>query len=299
MADPILWLAKLSKLRVDRARGYPAPHKPLLLSILTRMDEGETLPPVLPLTPELAFRFLTLGTVVTHRQSQRLDIRLPFYHLHSDGLWVPLDRNEQPSPEFRQTTAAAVDADFAAFAADRHNRANAKLVLVRNYFLPAEQIALRELLNIPPEQVAPTDANGAPLVIEEAARRGREARFRLRVLATYDYTCALTGYRLNAVTGVAVVDAAHIHRFADSRNNDVRNGLALSKTAHWLFDQGLWSLTDDCRVLVATDTFVESGPISFLLGGYAGRSIRPPSDANLSPNPDYVRWHREKVFEGT
>jgi len=49
------WLARLSKLRVDRARGHPAPHKPLLLlALLNRMSDGAPLPPVLPLTPELA-----------------------------------------------------------------------------------------------------------------------------------------------------------------------------------------------------------------------------------------------------
>jgi putative restriction endonuclease len=47
------------------------------------------------------------------------------------------------------------------------------------------------------------------------------------------------------------VDAAHIHQFADSRNNDPRNGLALSKNAHWLFDNGLRALTDDFKVIVA------------------------------------------------
>src|SRR6516225_10101832 len=178
------WLARLSRLRVDRARGHPAPHKPLLLlSILARMDDGDPLPPVLPLTPELAFRFLTLGTVVAHRQTQRLDIRLPFHHLQSDRVWVSFTRDGWPSPEFRQTSAVGIDADFAAFVADGHNRANAKLVMVREYFQPAEQIALRELLDIPPEQVVPTDAAGAPLVIEEAAQQGREARFRLRVAA--------------------------------------------------------------------------------------------------------------------
>jgi hypothetical protein len=54
------WLARLAKLNIDRSRG-PAPHKPLLLlAVLTRLDEGEGLPAVLPLTPELAFRFQTL-----------------------------------------------------------------------------------------------------------------------------------------------------------------------------------------------------------------------------------------------
>jgi putative restriction endonuclease len=126
------WLARLSRLRIDRARGHPAPHKPLLLlSILTRLDDGETLPAVVPLAPELAFRFLTLGTVVAHRQSQRLDVRLPFHHLQSDGIWDALTQDGQPSPEFRRTAAARLNANFAAFISDEHNRANAKLVLGR------------------------------------------------------------------------------------------------------------------------------------------------------------------------
>ena len=263
------------------------------------MDDGEPLPPVLPLTPELAFRFLTLGTVVTHRQSQRLDVRLPFYHLQSDGIWEPLDGSGQIAPEFRRVTTARMNPDFVAFAADDRNRANAKLVLIRDYFMPAEQLALRELLNIPPEQAVPTKADGTPLVVEEAVQQGREARVRLRVVAAYNYTCVLTGYRLNTVRGVTVVDAAHIHRFADSRNNDLRNGLALSKTAHWLFDQGLWSLTDDCRVLVADGMFDESGPSAFLLRGHAGQKILSPADSRLSPDPSYIRWHRKEVFEAS
>src|SRR6266540_2520352 len=32
-------------------------------------------------------------------------------------------------------------------------------------------------------------------------------------------------------------------KFADSRNNDPCNGIALCKNAHWLFDQGLWTIS--------------------------------------------------------
>jgi putative restriction endonuclease len=47
-------------LRFDRASGDPAPHKPLLLLVVLEMDEQGLLPnEVLPLTPELAFRFCT------------------------------------------------------------------------------------------------------------------------------------------------------------------------------------------------------------------------------------------------
>lgn len=293
------WLAKLGKLKVDRARPDPAPHKPLLLlALLQRVDEDGALPAVLPLNPELAFRFQTLWGVVSHRRSQRPDIRLPFHHLYTDGVWCALTTDGKPSPDSKTTTAVAIDPDFAAFVSDEHTRLNAKRVLIRDYFQPLEQVTLRELFNLPPGDAELTNPDGSPLQIEEAAKQGREARFRLRVVAAYNYACAITGYRLTTIKGITVVDAAHIHRFADSRNNDLRNGLALSKTAHWLFDQGLWSLTDDCRVLVASGMFYESGPSVFLLNGYAGQTITQPVDTNLSPNPDYIRWHREHVFEG-
>jgi putative restriction endonuclease len=35
------WLAELSKLRVDQARGDPAPHKPLLLLVSCDLVEKE------------------------------------------------------------------------------------------------------------------------------------------------------------------------------------------------------------------------------------------------------------------
>jgi putative restriction endonuclease len=42
-------------------------------------------------------------------------------------------------------------------------------------------------------------------------------------VAAYNYTCALTRYRLTTIAGGSIVDAAHIHQFSDSRNNDPRS----------------------------------------------------------------------------
>jgi hypothetical protein len=66
------WLTKLSKLRIDRARGDPAPHEPLLLLALCDLAEQGALPHgTLPLSPELAFRFYTYWTTVAGRRPQR------------------------------------------------------------------------------------------------------------------------------------------------------------------------------------------------------------------------------------
>jgi putative restriction endonuclease len=134
---------------------------------------------------------------------------------------------------------------------------------------------------------------------EEALTQGREARFRLNIMAAYNYTCALTRYRLTTIAGGSIVDAAHIHQFSDSRNNDPRNGLALCKNAHWLFDHGLWTLTDDYKVIVAVGRFAEDGPDQKLLAAYHGRQIHLPAEVAAWPSPVHIAWHRSKRFKGT
>lgn len=294
------WLNCLAGLNVDHSRGDPAPHKPLLLlAILTRLDAGELLPALLPLTPELAFRFQTLWAVVAHRRTQRPDVRLPFHHLQSDGVWCALAADGTPSPHSRSTRTVAVDPGFAAFAADAHNRADAKTVLIRYHFTPPERVALAELVGLPPEEIAPGEPGADPVLVQEIAGRGREARFRLRVVAAYRYTCALTGYRLTTIDGTTIVDAAHIHRFADSGNNDPRNGLALCKNAHWLFDEGLWTLSDACEVIVAADSLSESGPEGMRLAPYHGKPLAVvPTDPVTRPDPVHLSWHRQHAFVG-
>src|SRR3712207_968261 len=98
------WLAKCAELHVYRARGGPAPHKPLLLLVVLELAEQGLLPEtLLPLTPDLAFRFCTYWTTVAYRRTQRPDVRLPFHHLHGDGFWSPLGEDGKPSPTRRLT----------------------------------------------------------------------------------------------------------------------------------------------------------------------------------------------------
>ncbi|MBC7818368.1 MAG: HNH endonuclease, partial [Planctomycetaceae bacterium] len=128
----------------------------------------------------------------------------------------------------------------------------------------------------------------------DAEIAGRDGRFRLDVVPAYDYTCALTGYRITTIGGTSIVDAAHIHEFSDSRNNDPRNGLALSKNAHWLFDAGLWSIDDEYRVIVAKDAFSESSPNQKPLSDYHGQRLLLPGNQSIWPAKKHLAWHRKK-----
>lgn len=293
------WLSKLTKLKIDKARGNPAPHKPLLLLVVLELAEQGLLPSdVLPLTPELAFRFCTYWSVVSHRRTQGPDVRYPFFHLKSDGIWSPLNDMCKPTTERSQARFAAMPSDFVAFASDPDSRDKARRILIAKYFQPNERQGLYALVGIPdpPEEEIMRDASYTGP--EDAQTQGREARFRLRVVANYNYTCALTQYRLTTITGASIVDAAHIHQFADSRNNDPRNGLALSKSAHWLFDNGLWTLSDDYTVIVADAHFVEAGPEAIRLGQHHGKRIHLPSKTEHWPSLPHISWHRKNRFRG-
>lgn len=122
--------------------------------------------------------------------------------------------------------------------------------------------------------------------------RGRA--FRKNVLSAYSNRCAFSGMSFINGGGRAEVQAAHIVPVASGGNDSVRNGLALCGTAHWMFDKGFLSLTDDAEILV-------SRHINNI--DDVNRLIRPdrkallPVELHLKPHPEYLQWHRDECFK--
>jgi putative restriction endonuclease len=294
------WYGKIANLRVDRARGEPAPHKPLLLMAVFDMREtGQLADPVLELTPELAFRFSVYGSVVAHRRSRTLFVGFPYYHLGSDGFWVPLDEGKQPTTDRKRARYAVVDPDLLEVSAHPEFRKRAMYLLIAKYFQPEDRAALYSLckLAVPLEGELAEHADYRPFA--DARQKGREARFRVSVMYNYHFTCALTRYRLTTISCGSIVDAAHIHAHSSSQNNDPRNGLALCKNAHWLRDNGLWTQDDQYRVVVAREHFEEESPDPGVKGllDFHGSLIHLPAEMAW-PDLEYVGWHRRKRFRG-
>lgn len=289
------WLHKLTTLRIDRARGNPAPHKPLLLLVIIEMAEKrEILSYDVTLSPDLAFRFSVFWSVVAQRRTQSPDVRLPFHHLASSGMWQPLTKDGNPSPDKKLTKMIRLDLNFFDCLVDPTFRDRAQRILIETepYFLPEERAALYSMLRIKP--ITPEIREYEELY-KSGAQMGREARFRIEVVViAYKHTCALTGYRMTTIGMESIVDAAHIHEFRDSRNNDPRNGLALSKNAHWQFDRGLWSLNDNYHVLVNKEKFIEVGVPGQRLTDFEGRRIFLPGDPRYWPEYSYLNWHRKR-----
>jgi putative restriction endonuclease len=127
-----------------------------------------------------------------------------------------------------------------------------------------------------------------------SSRIVRDRVFRKNVLAAYDCRCAITGLKLINGGGRAEVEAAHIKPVEANGPDIVSNGLALSGTAHWMFDRGLISLSDELEVLVSRQ--VNDADSVWSLVNKTRRAVVPASPA-LRPHPSYLAWHREDCFK--
>lgn len=124
-----------------------------------------------------------------------------------------------------------------------------------------------------------------------SSRIVRDAAFRRAVMDVYQDTCAVTGLRIINGGGRAEAQAAHIVPVADGGPDVVRNGIALSATAHWLFDRHLISIGEDWSLLISHNKV----PVEMLpMFARHRERIRLPRDTAAWPRPDFVAHHRER-----
>jgi len=300
-----IWLNRLANLNVARTerRGL-APHKPLLLlAIIDMIEECKLTDPWISYSPELFFRFSCYWDIVYDRQLNRPEMRLPFHALggYRDLIWARFTDDREPSRSRETTRLCHMDESLWNLLQDSAFRRAARIQLVATYFDAAEQIALCARLKIQEpttEAVAAIKHNAADY--KKSLAKGRSAKFRSDVLIGYRFTCALTGYRMNT-DREHLVEAAHIHQHSKSGDNDPRNGLALTRDAHWMFDRGLWTVDYQdgaYLVRVAEGKFEEESPIGRSLMQHDGRSLCLPSAEGLTPDPTRLAWHRNSVFVG-
>lgn len=122
-------------------------------------------------------------------------------------------------------------------------------------------------------------------------RKVRDAAFRSQVLDAYDSRCAVTGLRIINGGERAEVEAAHIRPVEFGGPDVVQNGIALSKTVHWLFDRHLITIGDDYRLRVAHNRVPTELQILF---PQHGKTIHLPQEPHLRPAPIYLAYHRER-----
>jgi putative restriction endonuclease len=139
-----------------------------------------------------------------------------------------------------------------------------------------------------------------PFVAEDRAvyrvsRQKRDAAFRAIVLGNYGHTCAVTGQRFYSPRHVEA-DGAHIIGKEVRGTDDPRNGIALSKSAHWAFDRGLFTISDQYEVIV-NPRISAASTARFPAIELDRQKILLPADSCYWPHPDALTWHRLEVFD--
>lgn len=163
------------------------------------------------------------------------------------------------------------------------------------------RLGMAPILEAQPDQVdlvPPVDEpfdQARPLVQQVVNRRLRDAAFAKQVVGiAYNGRCAVTGLRITNGFGRAEVEAAHIKPVEREGPDSVRNGIALSRTVHWMFDRGLIAIDDNYDVLIAKGKLPE--PALRLIN--PERRLLLPADSRHRPHPQFLRFHRETIFKG-
>lgn len=125
-------------------------------------------------------------------------------------------------------------------------------------------------------------------------RAVRDRNFRKNVLRAYGERCAITGLRLINGGGRAEVEAAHIKPVEHNGPDIISNGIALSGTAHWMFDRGLVGLSDDLDIMISRQSNDVDAVAAFI--NSSGKLLAPDRLANR-PRQEFLAWHRDHCFK--
>ncbi len=131
--------------------------------------------------------------------------------------------------------------------------------------------------------------------IYTVAKQKRDQAFKDVVLDQYDYKCAATGVKYHS-ENLIEAQAAHIISKSNKGSDDPRNGITLSRTAHWAFDTGMFTISDQFEIVVHPKANLASTN-KFPILDMNGEQINLPSDENYYPHKEALDWHRKEVFD--
>lgn len=123
----------------------------------------------------------------------------------------------------------------------------------------------------------------------------RDRAFKNVVLEQYGFTCAISGMHYHSEHHVEA-QAAHIIAKHHKGTDDPRNGIALSRTAHWAFDQGMLTISDQYEIVVhpkARHATIRNFPLLDL----HGQQINRPDDKAFWPHTTALEIHKTEVFD--
>ena len=309
-------------LRTDRTgrwtavTNFQAPHKPfLLLSILDLFAQGVIQTNTIELNPDLGEVFSTYWSRIMPPERQG-NMVLPYFHLRSSGFWhlIPQSGKDEVVKNLKQVETIGqlkkvvlgvrLDDELFTLLQTSNARNTLRTVLIENYFSQDAQNILiaQAALNIRSFvysqeliEKAHKKIQESLVTTQENVQQVRDQGFRKAIVQIYVHRCAFCWVRLTTVDGHSVVEAAHIIPWSISYNDDLHNGMALCRLCHWIFDEGLLSVSGKYLIVVSPELRISSNMPGHLLTLESRPSIGP-AEQTLYPDLESLAWHRQNVF---
>ncbi|MDA3819784.1 MAG: HNH endonuclease [Candidatus Delongbacteria bacterium] len=296
----------------------PAPHKPvLLLAVIKGFEEGDIYTPKIEITDELIQSFYNTWYALV-KNDLRPRFYYPFFHLQKakghfwqlvpyPGKKIPKNRNHSIN-SFRELNDniwhTRLSDELYKILMYPVQREKLKQAMLETYFgIKSSHIPASDYTQeVASQMLYDPEVNYARKVKRQIEEQHTDAReeyvvlrssvFRKAIIRIYDYQCAVTGLRVRDRHNRPLLEACHIVPFAESCNDSVRNGIALSPTFHRAFDKGLIGISDDYRVVLHPELRDESR--DFSLARYAGKTIMLPQNRDFHPSRQRFRAHRQR-----
>uniref|UniRef100_UPI00321768B5 HNH endonuclease n=1 Tax=uncultured Draconibacterium sp. TaxID=1573823 RepID=UPI00321768B5 len=298
----------------------PAPHKPiLLLALIDSFEAGEVFENWIEITDDLVQHFLDNWSTLV-KTPHVATFALPFFHLKNEksqfwklitypGREIPTTKSKSIK-SYRVLTetvcAATLSEELYMAFSDPIQREALKAAILEKYFgihlqtqFPKQEAysaKIKQQILYDPDQ---NYARKVKQTIDEQPKEVRDefivmrsSVFRKAILEVYDNQCAVSGLKVADANNCSLVDACHITPFAETYNDSIRNGLALSPTFHRAFDRGLIAISDNYRVLVHP-TLKDYNPTSGLRQ-FENNEILLPGDVQFFPAVKHFREHRKR-----
>ncbi len=306
------------RLRRDRKNGG-APHKPILLISLIQAFQQKIFDSnKIFIIPELVGLFKTNWKDLVESNNHCL-FAMPFYHMHTEPFWQLIPnagcelwvKSKSSMRSFSNLTTAIkyvlIDNELVHLLKNKEESEilihflldkyfpntknsytkgnNSYLTDIENQIIqePKEEYK-RRLLSI--REQLDNDA-----FQEEIYVRGNV--FKKEIPKIYNYTCCISGLRIDAISNVSMIDACHIVPFSESYNDTITNGIALCPNLHRAFDRGLISIDDNYKVIVSKG-FSETINSNYNIRQFAGKEILLPKNQKYFPSIESLNYHRGK-----
>ncbi|MCU7245962.1 MAG: HNH endonuclease [Microcystis aeruginosa WS75] len=297
---------RFASLNVSKKRGN-AQYKPiLLLSVIDLISQGLITENKIFVSDELINTFNKYWNVLSSQYDG--GFHYPFFHLQSERFWYlrlkPDFNGLQPKSMKKLKLAveyAFLDEELYDLLQYQNYRQELIDTLISVWF-SSSQKEISEILTINNnlQDVTREELSLFDNVEQEKKfylRKSliRSAFFRKAVVYIYNYQCSFCGLKVIHSLTQSIVDGAHIKPFAKFYDNQINNGLSLCKNHHWAFDQGLFTIDDQYKIIITKD-FEEVSPNAKAIKDFHGMNILLPTLEDHYPKLEAIQWHRQNIF---